>query len=65
MSEQHLGRYLEGQGRSMTLQQNQVRSITLLFKVGFYKYFIEMITIYRRRVANNIWVDTMKVNVTA
>ena len=36
---QHLGRYLEGQGHSMTLQQNQVRSITLLFEVGFYNYF--------------------------
>ena len=34
-----LGRYLEGQGHSMTLQQNRVRSITLLFKVGFYNFF--------------------------
>ena len=36
---QHLGRYLEGQGHSMTLHQNHVRSITLLFEVGFYNYF--------------------------
>jgi hypothetical protein len=28
---EHLGRYLEGQGHSMTLQQNCVRPITLLF----------------------------------
>jgi len=32
---QHLGRYLEGQGHSMTLQQNRVRPITSLFEVGF------------------------------
>jgi len=31
---QHLGRYLEGQGHSMTLQQNCFRPITLLFEVG-------------------------------
>jgi len=30
-----LGRYLEGQGHSMTLHQNRVRPITLLFEVGF------------------------------
>jgi len=47
---QHLGRYLEGQGHSMTLQQNCVRPITLLFEVGFWNYFTEMITILRRRV---------------
>jgi len=45
--EQHLGRYLEGQGHSMTLQQNHVWPITLLFEVGFYKYFTEMITILK------------------
>jgi len=45
--EQHLGRYLEGQGHSMTLQQNHVRPITLLFEVGFYNYFTEIITILR------------------
>jgi hypothetical protein len=32
---QHLGRFLEGQGHSMTLQQNCVRPITSLFEVGF------------------------------
>jgi len=37
---QHLGCYLEGQGHSMTLQQNRVRPITLLFEVGFYIFFI-------------------------
>ena len=62
---QHLGRYLEGQGHSMTLQQNLVRSIILLFNVGFRNNFTEMITILRRRVARNIWVATLKVKVTA
>jgi len=61
---QHLGRYLEGQGHSMTLQQTRVRPITSLFEVGFRKYFTEMITILRR-VARNIWVNTLKVKVTA
>jgi hypothetical protein len=32
---QHLGRYHEGQGHSMTLQQNRVRPITSLFEVWF------------------------------
>jgi len=62
---QHLGRYLEGQGHSMTLQQNRVQPITLLFGVRFRNYFTEMITILRRRVTRNIWVATLKVNVTA
>jgi len=31
--------YLEGQGHSMTLQQNRVWPKTLLFEVGFYNYF--------------------------
>ena len=30
-----LGRYLKGQGRSITLKQNRVRPITSLFQVGF------------------------------
>jgi hypothetical protein len=62
---QHLGRYLEGQGHSITLKQNRVRPITLLFEVGFLNYFTEIITILRQRVARNIWVATLKVNVTA
>jgi len=62
---QHLGRYLEGQGYSMTLQQNRVWPITLLFEVGFRKYFTEMITILTRCVVRNIWVATLKVKVTA
>jgi len=33
MNVQDLGRYLEGQGHSMTLKQNRVRPITLLFEV--------------------------------
>jgi len=37
--EQHSGWYLEGQGHTMILQQNPIRPITLLFKVGFYNYF--------------------------
>jgi len=36
---QHLGCYLEGQGHSMTLQQNRVWPKTLLFEVWFYIYF--------------------------
>jgi len=43
----NLGRYLEGQGHSMTLQQNCVPPTTLLFEVGFYNYLTEMITILR------------------
>jgi len=43
---QHLGCYLEGQGHRMTLQQNRVWPITLLFEIGFYNYFTEMITIF-------------------
>jgi len=35
MHTQHLGRYLEGQGQSVTLKQNCVRPITLLFEVKF------------------------------
>jgi len=31
----HLGSYLEGQGHSMTLQQNDVKPITLFFEVDF------------------------------
>jgi hypothetical protein len=53
---QYLGGYLEGQGHSMTLQENRVRAITSLFEVGFYNYFTEMITILRECVARNIWV---------
>jgi len=62
---QHLGRYFEGQGHSMTLQQNRVRPITWLFKVGFSNYFTEMTTILRRHATQNIWVATLKVKVTA
>jgi len=62
---QYLGRYLEGQGHSMTLQLNRVRPITLLFEVGFRKYFTKMITILRRRVTRDIWVATLKFKVTA
>ena len=64
MSRTNLGRYLEGQGHIMTLQQNRVRSITLLFENGFYNYFTEMITILRWHVAHIIWVATLKVRVT-
>jgi len=59
MHAQTLGRYLEGQGRSMTLQQNRVSHITLLFAVRF------LITILRRHVASKILVATLKVKVTA
>jgi len=60
-----LGSFLEGQGHIMTLHQNCVRPITLLFEVGFCNYFTEMIAILRRSVACNIWVATLKVKVTA
>jgi len=62
---QNLGRYHEGQGHSMTLQQNRVRPITLLFEVRFWNNFTEMITILRGHVACNIWAATLKVKVTA
>jgi len=62
---QHLSHYLEGQGHSMTLQQNPVRPITLLFEVRFRNNFTERITILRRRVACNIWAATLKVKFTA
>jgi len=51
MHMQHLGRYLEGQGHSLTLKQNCVRNITLLFEVIFQNYFTEMIALLRRCVA--------------
>jgi hypothetical protein len=60
-----LGRYLEGQGHSLTLQQNCVRPIILFFEVWFENCFTEMITILRRYVPPNIWVTTLKVKVTA
>jgi len=47
MHAQHLSRYIEGQGHSMTLKQNCVRPITLLFEVGFYFFPTEMIAILR------------------
>jgi len=37
---QHLSHYLEGQGHSMTLQQNRVRPITLLFEVNLKPFHI-------------------------
>jgi len=49
---EHLGCYLEGQGHSMTLQQNRVWPITLLFEVGFYNCVTEMITILGWYVAS-------------
>ena len=61
----YLGHYLEGQGHSMTLQQNRVRPITFLFKVYFKNYFKKMIAILRQRVARNIWAATFKVKVTS
>jgi hypothetical protein len=38
--------------------------IASISEVGFYNYFIEMITILWRRLANNIRVATLKVKVT-
>jgi len=51
---QHLGHLIEGQGHSMVLQQNHVWLITSLFKVGFRKYFTEIITLLRQHDAHNI-----------
>jgi len=48
----------------MTLQQNHVRPITLLFEVRFRNNYIVIITILRRRVVCNIWAATLKVKVT-
>jgi len=62
---QYLGRYLEGQGHSMTFQQNSFRPITLWFEVEFYNYFKGMITILRQRVPCNIWVAILKAKFTA
>ena len=42
-SMQHLCRYLEGQGHSMTSQQKCVRPFILLFEVGFYNYLITIL----------------------
>jgi len=53
MHAQDLGRYLEGQGHSMTLKQNRVRQITSLFEVPFWNDFTEMM------------VATLKFKVTA
>ena len=61
---QHFGRCLEGQGHSVTLQQNHVWPITLLFEIGFYNYFTEMITIFEWHISGNILVATLKVKVT-
>jgi len=35
----YLDCYLEGQSHSITLQQNRIQLITLLFEVGFYNHF--------------------------
>ena len=58
---QDLGRYIEGQGHSMVLQQHRVRPITY-FKIILHT---EIITILRQCVVCKIWVDTLKVKVTA
>jgi len=65
MHVQHLGRYLEGQGHSMTLKQKRVRPIPLFFEFRIQNYFTEMIAMSGGRVARNIWVATLKVKVTA
>jgi len=64
MHVQNLGRYLEDQGHIMTLNQNRVRPITVLFEVRILNYFTEMIALLRRLVARNIWVATLQVKVT-
>jgi len=58
---QHFGRYFEGQGHSMTMQQNRARPKTSLFEVGFYNYITEMITILGRPVARKSRVTTFDV----
>jgi len=62
---QHSGRYLEGQGHSMTFQPNSFQPITFLFEVEFYNYFTGKITILRQRVACNILVATLNAKITA
>jgi len=46
VSRTDLGRYVEAQGHSMTLQQNRVWSKTFIGS-HIYNYFTEMITILR------------------
>jgi len=50
-----LGCYLKGQGHSMTLQQNRVWPITLLFEVIFFIYFTEINIILGWLVAPTNW----------
>ena len=61
---QHLGRYLEGQGHSVTFQQNNFRPITLWFEVEYYNYFTGIITILRQCVACNIWSPILQLLLT-
>jgi len=53
----------EGQGHSMTLRQNRVWPITLLFEVGF--YISQKWSRYWNDMSRNILVATLKVKVTA
>ena len=62
---QHLGRYLEGQCDSMTLQQNRVWPITLLFEVSFLKLFHRDDHHIETPHRKQIWIATLKVKVTA
>jgi len=39
--------YIFNHSMTLTLQENHVRLITLLFEVGFYNYFTAMITILK------------------
>ena len=43
---QHLGRYLEGQGHSITLQLNRIRPLTSLFEVWFYNHLWQLTSLF-------------------
>jgi len=62
---QHLGRYLEGQGHSMTLQQNRVRPMTLLFEARFQNSFTEMIPMSRATFGLLPWRPKSQHNLSA
>jgi len=39
------GCYLKGQGHTITLQQNRIQPLTLLFEVGYYNHFWQITSV--------------------
>ena len=63
---QHLGCYIEGQGHSMTFQQNSLRPIILWFEVEFHNTISQEWSPYWDNVLHaTFWVATLKAKVTA